>query len=484
MDADRTRYGCFSWLALGAALLGLQAALLVVSFQFEYTRPVTEQPVALMTGLLVVAGALYLALFRLIPRTPVRARIRSRTLALVVLVGLGLRALAMPSVAILEDDYYRYLWDGAVVANGHNPYRQSPLEVSLTAQSDRQSPLATLSRSAGPVFERINYPWLATLYPPLAQGAFALSHQIEPFSLRAWRGLLLGCELATLALLIGLLRGLGCSPLWAALYWWNPLVVKELINAAHMDAVLLPLLLAALWLHLRNRHTGAVACLGLATGIKLWPILLLPLVMRPLLDRPARLLAAGVGFVAIAGALLAGMRAGLTGSASGLLAYAGGWEMNDALFLALHWAVQQFGALAGLDAQWSAIASRGLVALALVIICLALSRHRAASAQEACMRWLILIAALFLLSPTQFPWYYTWVVPFLALTPRFSLALMSALLPLYYLRFALDARGQAHWFDHGVVWLEHAPVWVLIAWEWRRGRRAGQNPIQYGNSGQ
>ena len=70
VEADRTRYGCFPWLALGAALLALQAALLAVSFQFEYTRPVTEQPIGLMSALLVVAGAVYLALFSSHPAHP------------------------------------------------------------------------------------------------------------------------------------------------------------------------------------------------------------------------------------------------------------------------------------------------------------------------------------------------------------------------------------------------------------------------------
>ena len=134
--------------------------------------------------------------------------------------------------------------------------------------------------------------------------------------------------------------------------------------------------------------------------------------------------------------------------------------------------MRRIGALAGLDAHSLGRVTRGLVGLGLLAIGLWLARRRAASADEACTRWLIVVAALFLLSPTQFPWYYTWVVPFLALVPRLSLLTFTALLPLYYLRFLLDARGLAHWFDHGVVWIEHAPVWLLLGWEWRRQRRS------------
>ena len=88
------------------------------------------------------------------------------------------------------------------------------------------------------------------------------------------------------------------------------------------------------------------------------------------------------------------------------------------------------------------------------------------------------MAALFLISPTQFPWYYTWLLPFLAVVPKFSLVLLTlqlslyfslllltSLLPLYYLRFYLEPRGLMDIFNNYVVWIEFVPVWVLIVAE-------------------
>ena len=47
----------------------------------------------------------------------------------------------------------------------------------------------------------------------------------------------------------------------------------------------------------------------------------------------------------------------------------------------------------------------------------------------------------------------------------------TVLLPLYYLRFPLEAAGRPEIFDYGVVWLEWLPVWALLAFGWlRRGR--------------
>ncbi|RMF61844.1 MAG: hypothetical protein D6748_00750, partial [Calditrichaeota bacterium] len=57
------------------------------------------------------------------------SRYTSQKLLLILLLGLVVRVLMFFSSPILEDDYYRYLWDGAVSANGFNPYQYSPAEI-------------------------------------------------------------------------------------------------------------------------------------------------------------------------------------------------------------------------------------------------------------------------------------------------------------------------------------------------------------------
>ena len=86
-------------------------------------------------------------------------------------------------------------------------------------------------------------------------------------------------------------------------------------------------------------------------------------------------------------------------------------------------------------------------------------------------RFLWPIAALYLFSPTQFPWYSLWILPFLAIQPQRSLLLLTALLPLYYLRYFFAARGLVEVHDMGIVWLEFVPVWCLLIWEGYRGRK-------------
>jgi hypothetical protein len=85
----------------------------------------------------------------------------------------------------------------------------------------------------------------------------------------------------------------------------------------------------------------------------------------------------------------------------------------------------------------------------------------------------IVAAALFLLSPAQFPWYAAWMMPFLAFNPMISLLALSALLPIYYSSFHFLAREQYDVFRYGIVWLIWLPAWAGLAIElWRRQAKA------------
>ncbi|MBW1945155.1 MAG: hypothetical protein JRJ51_20310, partial [Deltaproteobacteria bacterium] len=85
-------------------------------------------------------------------------------------------------------------------------------------------------------------------------------------------------------------------------------------------------------------------------------------------------------------------------------------------------------------------------------------------------RFLFVVSALFLLSPTQFPWYFLWMLPFLSILPCPSLLLLTPLLSLYYIRYYFQAKGMVHVHDNGIVWLEFVPVWCLLIWEWIKQR--------------
>ena len=145
--------------------------------------------------------------------------------------------------------------------------------------------------------------------------------------------------------------------------------------------------------------------------------------------------------------------------------------MNDALFIILLRMVQSMYSLFGI-ALWHAQSLTRLLALALLTLwTILMIRKNDPDPAALCRRCLSVIAVLFFLSPTQFPWYSLWLLPFLAIQPRTSLLALTALIPLYYLRYYLHAREMTPMFVNAVVWVEYVPVWFLLVWEWYAGKK-------------
>lgn len=459
------------WLAIAGGL-GLLAALLVLfRGQFGGERELIEYPARWLAAGLVTAGVLFLCVIPLIRRDEaLKGRRLRQRLALVVLVGLTLRVLLLWSTPALEDDYYRYMWDGGVTASGHSPYKHAP----SAAGEDGMAPdaLKALATAAGDVHNRINHPDLRTIYPPVTEAFFTLAHWLEPWSLLAWRLLCFTGELVTLGLLLALLRDLKRSPLWVAVYWWNPLVIKELINSAHMEAILMPFVLAALLLAVRQRPLWATGALALAAGAKLWPVILAPLIWRQLLATPRRL-ATAVGILGGACVLWAipPLLAGL-GDDSGFVAYATHWKTASAIMPNLERLLRLLLSPFHAEAHTVSRAARGLVGIVLAALIIWIARKPLAGPQDLIERALLTVAALVLLSPSQFPWYLIWLQPLLCLRTERGWLLATALMPLYYVSFYFYATDRAWIFRDIVVWLIWLPIWAVLIRDAldRRGR--------------
>ncbi|MEM9258643.1 MAG: hypothetical protein AAGA62_03290 [Bacteroidota bacterium] len=121
-----------------------------------------------------------------------------------LLIGLGiaLRLALVFAFPLLSDDIYRFIWDGHLVASGHNPFAQLP-----AFYLEPGNEVAGLSAD---LFERLNSPEYYTIYPPIAQGVFTVAAWLSPNS---WYGaavvmklFLFLCELGSLWLLWQLFR--------------------------------------------------------------------------------------------------------------------------------------------------------------------------------------------------------------------------------------------------------------------------------------
>lgn len=448
------------WLVTGGILAAFAMALLLNSHRFDWALQVKQMP-AVQLGLgLAAAGAVYLFVLPLVRMSICQpAAIQQRFLWLIVIVGLGLRLMMFLSAPAMEDDYNRYLWEGALVAHGISPYAVSPQNGREAKPGTR---LGSIAKQSGAVVYRVNHPSLKTTYPPVAQAAFALAHVIAPWNFAVWRAMSLISDLAIAAMLIVHLKHSGRSSLWAVLYWWNPLVIKELINSGHMESILMALVLAALLLSAQRRHFWALLALGFAIGTKLWPVLLAPLLLRPLWPRPV-LFVSGFGLLCIMSVIwaLPGYFGGLDQS-SGFVAYAQHWKTNSALFPLLDHAFANLLSLGRME-QHSWAFTRTTIGVSLFCLAAWQAWNPLKDTADLMRRACFITAALVLLSPAQYPWYMVWMLPFVVFLPNWGLLATTVTVPLYYVSFYFLARGNYDVFSDYIVWMIWLPVWTLLA---------------------
>lgn len=195
------------------------------------------------------------------------------------------RVLSFQMLPWLSDDVFRYLWDGSLLASGINPYIHAPAAAELTTFRNNNSDLYAL----------LDYRYITTIYPPLAEYIFTLATSIGRLFTPVWQGaywswkaLLLVSEGIGVWCVWKALEHLKRSPVWLLAYLCIPLSVVEIAGQAHLDGLLLAplgilIFLAARQTTLPHRRTNQIAAMGtlvaLLGALKILPfVLALPLV--------------------------------------------------------------------------------------------------------------------------------------------------------------------------------------------------------------
>jgi len=453
-------------------IIGFSGILLLICFSLiahispDFSESITaiQKPVLLLVTILVFSGVVYLLTVFKTPRT----NLRKNHIIWVIGIGIILRVLMLFTAPILEDDYFRYLWDGAVTANAINPYTYSPQEI--LEGTDIPTELTELAEESGDIIHNINHPEVRTIYPPIAQAFFALSYWLDSWSLITWKLILIIFDLATLSLIFNALGILKLPSSYLIIYWWNPLLLKEIFNSGHLDVLVFPFVLSAIIMASQNRYIRSTLTLIIGMGIKLWPAFLLPVILRPIISKPKKLLGTLVLAVISIGILFLPVYFSGLDQSSGFIAYSQSWQNNDSVFRMLIYISELGLDLLGYQTFHKYTAARFLMVALIAVWIAFVTLGKTFKNEDLFKKSLFIIAFVFLISPTQFPWYATWLIPFLAIKPRFSLLLLTALLPLYYLRYYFEPRGEIEIFTNVVVWVEFVPVWILLIWEWRKNR--------------
>ena len=416
--------------ALGIAALGIANALVLVwGGSHEAAGSTARQLIAVLLGTsLGGAAVLWIALDQRFARLPLRW---------VLGLALLLRLIAIQASPLLEDDHFRYLWDGLRTATALDPYRLPPAAFFGAS---------ALSPAWQDVLSGINNPDVPTLYGPVLQWLFAAAYWLMPAKVFAIQALLLVVDMAVLFLLAH--QGVGTRGL--LVYAVHPLVLKEAMASAHPDGLVALLLLLALMAWQKRSAAVMGVMLGLAVCAKVAALVVLPLLWLAPPRRPAD------GPVptqphafedwplrAIAGSCLAVVAlylpfAWVGGSdASGLATFGTQWRYNPLLYRLVELVLP--GPATRPAAAFLIVAGTALLAW----------RWRSASRHfkgQALPPLDLALVLLILLSPVVNPWYWLWA---LALSVRLGqgwLAVATVTAPLAYLNSTVLAETTLTFF--------------------------------------
>ena len=163
----------------------------------------------------------------------------------------------------LSDDFYRFLWDGQLIANGISPYLYTPQEM-LGNQAFNQDLLSLL-----------NSPSYFSIYPPLNQGLFWLAAESSNgnylFGVNTLRLVLLLTEVGSFLLLKSVTGNKS-----AFFYFLNPLVILEIVGNIHFEGLVIFFLLLFFYAIKKKKYVLSGLSVGLAAATKLIPLILIP----------------------------------------------------------------------------------------------------------------------------------------------------------------------------------------------------------------
>ncbi len=431
-------------------LAGYIVFLLFNSSQMVKHAEVEDTQMIFYTSLRILVGAAFIIFIYFLSKFKLNVW-------LMITAGIIARILFIPTSPVMEDDYNRYLWDGAVTANGINPYQYSPEEIESIAEEKDRTELIKLAEEGEEYYKNINHPQIRTIYPPPAQAVFAALYFIAPFSLTAWKITLLLFDLLTLVLLLQLLKINGFEFKYALIYWLNPIVLHEFFNAAHMDILIFPFLLTAILFYYKKKTNIALVFSAAAASIKLWPAILIPLIFRNSITNIKKYLTELLPALLIIAIMFLPVFLTTLDESLGFIKYASSWTNNDALFKVWHFLILSLNELLSLQMKCTLCFARWLTVILYLGMALFVLRKRISGNYDFNKKALLLAALFYLISPTQFPWYYTWILPLLVFYPMFSLVIYAAVLPLY----------QLNYLSPYFVWVQHMPILILFIFELR-----------------
>jgi hypothetical protein len=372
----------------------------------------------------------------------------SRGLLIFIFIAAVLfRICLIPTSPFLSSDIYRYVWEGRVQINGMNPYQHPPAAEELSFLRDKA------------IYPHINRKNHTTVYPAGAQIFFLMVHAVAGDSLYAFKSLLVVFDALTMLLLIGLMRNYGLEEIRFFIYAWNPLVIYEIAQGAHLEGLVGLLVVLTFYLFAIEKKTLSVLTLALASIVKFYPALLLPVIV----NRGERLKAFLTFFACFLITYLPYFRTAGKNILGFLPIYFG--KSDESFNLGL----KHFLMLIFPELDYFFLTELLLGIILIVAIAFFLKEK---GKEEVVKYGYIMICLLLILMPASLhPWYVLWLLPFLAFYPAVAWIVFSGGVAFSYLKYVSPTGLMPAW----VIYLEYLPLFVLLLVDYFRRQRACKN---------
>jgi len=374
-----------------------------------------------------------------------------------VAIGLAARAVLLFSEPLLSDDYFRFIWDGRLAVQGIHPFAALPSEYAVQG-----FPVPGLDAA---LYAQLNSAEYYTVYPPVAQGVFALACYIFPNSIVG--------SVFVMKLFLWLMELGTCWLLWRLLMHWqlplrnillyalHPLAIIEITGNLHFEGAMIFFFLLALWWAVRGRLTLSAAGLALSFASKMLSLLALPFLLRILGWR--RTLLYGLVFAGATALLFAPLidLEVLRHFGASLNLYFRQFEFNASVYYIARWIgyeISGHNRIAYIGPALAAVAALSMLVIAL--------RSRRNELKQWPDFLLTAITIYLFLGTTVHPWYLCMPLVLSVLCRCKYAALWAIVAVLSYHKYAMPDQQERLWVSA----IEYLMVIGMMMWEWRRNR--------------
>lgn len=367
-------------------------------------------------------------------------------------VSILLRFILLFALPNLSDDVYRFIWDGRLLVNGHNPFDFLPsyyIENNISIPGIDEA-----------LFHKLNSPEYFTIYPPVAQGVFALACWLFPNSIIGsaitMKVFLFLCEIGSLFFIKKLLTNFRLPAKNILLYALNPLIIIELCGNLHFEAAMIFFVLGAVFFLVKNKSTLSAFSIALSVASKLLPLMFLPFLIKRLGWKKSIQYFTIVGFVIVLlfVPLLSGAFFNNFGASLDL--YFQKFEFNASIYYAIRWVGYQV-----VGYNWIQSAGPALAVIVLLGILTVAFLEKNITWKNIFVKMLFAICLYLAFATIVHPWYVSLPIA-LCLFTRFRFPILwSGLIFLTYINYSYGAYFENLW----MVRIEYALVFSFLIYE-------------------